>query len=61
MEPLIREDFRYLAGAMTPEQKAVITGDDPRKHADSEWADTDEGRQRELERRRSLPRFVDAQ
>jgi hypothetical protein len=41
----------YLAAAATPEQKAALTGQDPRKHADSGWADTDEGRQRENERR----------
>jgi hypothetical protein len=58
---LLRQDVRYLAAAATPEQKAALAGQDPRKHGGSEWADTDEGRQRAHERQRLLPRWVDAQ
>jgi len=57
---LLREDFRYQGDAMTSDQRAAISGQAPRKHGGSEWADSDEGRQRELERVRSLPRFVDS-
>ena len=59
---LLRGDVTYLAAAATREQKAALTGQDPRKYADSEWADTDEARQRENERQRNArtrPRWVD--